>query len=272
MMLLAEVAVWSIYAFGSILFLAQAASHEIGFFIGRRRAKQTEDPGEREGVGLLVGGVLALLAFVLALTLSFANERFGERRSGTLAEANAIGTAWLRAKAIGQPRGDEIAQLLEKYAEVRRTFVTADYAVSHIDDLNQQTSALQSSIWADVSAIVHEQPNPVTNSLMVALNDVFDMTTAERFAFEFRLPSQLFWLLIGLSMLAMALLGYQQALRGPRLRIIAALLGIVWTVVIVDILDLASARLGNFRTTAAAYEWTIQSFQSGTPTPAAQKQ
>jgi hypothetical protein len=49
-------------------------------------------------------------------------------------------------------------------------------------------------------------------------------------------------------------------------------LGIVWTVVIVDILDLASARLGNFRTTAAAYEWTIQSFQSGTPTPAAQKQ
>ncbi len=62
-----------------------------------------------EGVGVLVGGLLGLLAFVLALTLSFASERFNERRSGTLAEANAIGTAWLRAKAIGQPRGDEIA-------------------------------------------------------------------------------------------------------------------------------------------------------------------
>lgn len=268
MMLFAQVALWSIYAFSAILFVAQAVSHEIGFFIGRRHAAITGDPGEREGVGLLVGSVLALLAFVLALTLSFANERFGERRSGTLAEANAIGTAWLRAKAIGQARGDEIAQLLEKYAQLRLAFVTADYAASHIDDLNHQTNALQSSIWADVSAIVREQPNPVTTSLMVALNDVFDMTTAERFAFEFRLPPQLFWLLTGLSMLAMALLGYQQALRGPRLRIIAALLSIVWTVVIVDILDLASARLGNFRTTTAAYEWTIQSFQGGASTPA----
>lgn len=107
---------------------------------------------------------------------------------------------------------------------------------------------------------------------MVALNDVFGMTSAERFAFDFRLPSQLFWLLIGLSALGMAMLGYQQALRGPRLWIIAALLSLVWTIVIVDILDLASARLGNFRTTPAAYEWTLQSFQGGPSTPAAPKQ
>jgi hypothetical protein len=49
----------------------------------------------------VVGGMLSLLAFVLALTLSFANTRFSERVEGTLAEANAIGTAWLRAEAIG---------------------------------------------------------------------------------------------------------------------------------------------------------------------------
>ncbi len=98
---------------------------------------------------------------------------------------------------------------------------------------------------------------------MVSLNDVFDMTTAERFAFEFRLPSQIFWLLIGLTVLGMGTLGYQQALRGPRLRILAALLSLVWTVAIADILDLASARLGDCRTTAAAYQWTLQGFHSG---------
>jgi hypothetical protein len=86
MMLFASVAAWSIFAFGAILFLAQATSHEIGFTLGRRHATQTDEPGEREGVGLLVGSVLALLAFVLALTLSFANDRHGGRRSGTLAE------------------------------------------------------------------------------------------------------------------------------------------------------------------------------------------
>ncbi len=271
MMLLARIAAWSIYAFSAILLVAQVVSHEIGFLLGHRRASQTEEPGEREGVGLLVGGMLALLAFVLALTLSFANDRYGERRAGTLAEANAIGTAWLRAKAIGQPRGDQIAQQLEKYTNLRIGFVTAEHDTAALKQLNDETNALQSAIWANVSVIVREQPNPVTSSLMASLNDVFDMTTAERFAFEFRLPSQIFWLLIGLTLIAMAALGYQQALRGPRLRILAALLCLVWTVVIVDILDLAAARVGNFRTSAAAYEWTLQGFQSGTSAPPALK-
>src|SRR3954469_8457424 len=103
---MAKIAAWSFFAFGGILFVAQLGAHEIGFWIGRRRIARGEAPGE--GVGVLVGGLLGLLAFVLALTLSFASERFNDRRAGTLAEANAIGTAWLRAKALGQPRSDEI--------------------------------------------------------------------------------------------------------------------------------------------------------------------
>jgi hypothetical protein len=272
MIYLARIAAWSISAFGIILFLAQIATHEIGFQIGRWHVARRSEPGEPEGVGLLVGGVLALLAFVLALTLSFATDRFSERRTGTLAEANAIGTAWLRAKAIGQPRGDEIAQLLEKYTKLRLAFVTADDDHLVIGQLDEETAALQSTIWADVSAIVREQPNPVTNSLMVALNDVFDMTTAERFAFDYRLPAQIFWLLISMALLGMAMIGYQQALKGPRLRIIAALLSLVWTIVIVDILDLALARLGNFRTSSAAYEWTLQGFQAAPSTPIVPRQ
>ncbi len=89
------------------------------------------------------------------------------------------------------------------------------------------------------------------------------MTTAGRFAFELRLPSQIFWLLIGLSLLGMAVLGFQLALRGPRIWGLAALLALTWTVVIVDIVDLAAPRIGGFPTSAAAYEWTLQGFHSG---------
>ena len=53
-----------------------------------------------------------------------------------------------------------------------------------LDDINDRTNALQSAIWEQVSAIVREQPNPISASLMASLNEVFDMTTAERFAFE----------------------------------------------------------------------------------------
>ena len=136
--------------------------------------------------------LLGLLAFVLALTLSFASERFNERRLGTLAETNAIGTAWLRATAIGQSRGDEIARLLEQYIILRKAFVQAPYVAAVLDNIHTRTDVLQSAIWEELSAIVREQPNPISASLMVSLNEAFDMTAAWRFAFELRLPSQIF--------------------------------------------------------------------------------
>jgi hypothetical protein len=65
------------------------------------------------------------------------------------------------------------------------------------------------------------------------------MTTAERFTFELRLPPQIFWLLIGLTLLGISVIGYQLALRGPRVPMLAATLALTWAVVIVVILDLA---------------------------------
>jgi hypothetical protein len=69
MMLLAQIAAWSMLAFSALLFVFQLVAHEIGFLIGRRQVERREAPGE--SIGALVGGLLGLLAFVLALTLSF---------------------------------------------------------------------------------------------------------------------------------------------------------------------------------------------------------
>lgn len=160
--------------------------------------------------------MLGLLAFVLALTLSFANARFSERVQGTLAEANAIGTAWLRAQAIGHVRGPEIARLLGQYAQVRRDFVSEGRDRATIDQLNRWTNALQSEIWGHMAAIAREQPNTVSTSLMAGLNDAFDQATAERFAYNLRLPPPIFWLLIGMTLLGTAALAINSALGAER--------------------------------------------------------
>src|SRR5215469_2698809 len=123
MTLLADLAEWSLAAFALMLFTVQFVAQEFGHWIGRRQRARVE--GGIEGVGVVVGGMLGLLAFVLALTLSFANGRFAERRAGSLEEANAIGTAWLRAEAIQDPRGRDIARLLEEYTKLRMDFVQA---------------------------------------------------------------------------------------------------------------------------------------------------
>jgi len=262
---LAAIANWSVFAFALLLWVAQMLAHETGYWAGfGRRARGGEV--QAKGVSVVVAGMLSLLVFVLALTLSFANTRFSERVEGTLTEANAIGTAWLRAEAIDHIRGPEIARLLEQYAQVRRDFVSERRDQSAIDELNRRTNTLQSKIWGHMAAIVREQPNAVSTSLMAALNDAFDQATAERFAFYLRLPSPIFWLLIGMTLLGMAALGFQLGLTGKRVHILVAFLS-MWTVVIVDILDLASPRIGALRASAAVYDWTLQGFKGGLQIP-----
>jgi hypothetical protein len=50
-------------------------------------------------------------------------------------------------------------------------------------------------------------------------------------------------------------------------RLLVVLLTAMWTLVIVDILDLAAPRIGEFRTGVAVYEWTLQGFKGGVTIP-----
>ncbi len=267
MALLADIAEWSFAAFALLLLLTQVLAKELGYLYGRHRAKEGAD--QAEGAGIVVAGMLGLLGFVLALTLSFANARFNERRTDTLAEANAIGTAWLRAQAIDHPRGGEIARLLADYTRVRADFIRASRDTEVLGDLNRRTSAMQNEIWGHVAAIVREQPNPIAASLMASVNDTFDASTAERFAYSFTLPPQLLWLLLTMVTLGMAALGFQLGLRGRPLRLLCTLLTFMWTLLIVDILDLSAARFGSFRTSSEVYDWTLQGFSGGIRIPPA---
>ncbi len=262
---LAALAEWNLFAFGVLLLAIQLLAHEIGYRVGSRDQKRAGS--HAESVGVVVGGMLGLLAFVLALTLSFANGRFSERRADALAEANAIGTAWLRAEAVGTPRAQEMARLMESYILIRAEFVAAGRDRAKIEALSQQTNALQTQIWGHMTAIAREQPNPISASLMAAVNEMFDRSTAERFAFAFSFPPQLFWLLIGMTALSMASLGYQMGLKQRPIRLLMLVLTAMWTAVIVNILDLAAARLGAFRVGTAPYEWTMQGFKGGVTVP-----
>jgi hypothetical protein len=266
MELLADLAASSVLAFSLLLFVTQWLALKVGHILGLRQ-RTSRGTSEAEGVGVVVGGLLGLLAFVLALTLSYSSTRFDERRAGALAEVNAIGTAWLRGQAIDHPRSREISKLLETYTLARKEFMLAPRRSPALDEINTRSSALQTEIWGHLSALARERSDPIVASLMASINDVFDASSAERFAFESRLAPQLFWLLIGMALISMAALGYQLGLKGQKTYILSAFLVAVWTAVIVVILDLSAPRLGTFRTSLTVYDWTLQGFKGGVPIP-----
>jgi hypothetical protein len=93
---LSELGLAAIMAFLFLsLLLVTDVSYRLGCFARIRRPAKGD---ELSSVSTLTAGMIGLLSFTLSLSISFAQSRYETRRELVLAEANAIGTAWLRTK------------------------------------------------------------------------------------------------------------------------------------------------------------------------------
>jgi hypothetical protein len=268
MHVLSEVAKISLFLLGAVLLACQLVGLLVGWRLGvaaRRRAAAHERVAE--GIGVVVGGLLGLLAFILGLSINMAEGRYQERRHLGLQEANAIGTAWLRAQAVGGPGGERIARELEDYTRTRIGWITAPRDAPEIATLYAATGAAQTRIWGEATAIARAKPDALSVSLINALNETFDLATSQRYAFEGRMPPELPWLLLGLTVLGVGAIGYQGGVRDNLVPSVTLVLLTAWSACIVLIVDLATARTGFVRGDPAPYEWTLQGFSSGLVLP-----
>src|SRR5688572_31184480 len=100
------------------LLLLLLAGLEAGYRLGRRAADRGEDPSGGQ-VGAIQGAVLGLLALLLGFSFSGAALRFIERQDQIVTEANAIGTAWLRADVLDEPYRSQLKDQLARYVNHR---------------------------------------------------------------------------------------------------------------------------------------------------------
>lgn len=90
----------------AIVLASLEAGYRLGVFRHRRSDSEKETP-----VGEVVAATLGLLAFLLAFTFGFAASRFESRKELVIQEANAVGTAWLRAGLLPAPESTESRNL-----------------------------------------------------------------------------------------------------------------------------------------------------------------
>jgi hypothetical protein len=103
-------------------------------------------PGEQEGpTGVLVSSILALMAFLLAVTMGMASDRFDTRRQLVVQEANAISKAYLEAGYLPQPADDQVKELLREYLPLRIAN-TSDRSVVQANF--QKSQDLHAQMWA----------------------------------------------------------------------------------------------------------------------------
>jgi len=243
-----------------VLFVLMTSAAEVGFRLGVFRAKR-RTPQERElsGIGAITGGMLGLMAFTLGLTINFAQERFDTRRSLVVQEANAIGTAWLRSQLIDSPETAAIQPLIEAYAKVQLAYTVAPRSEDE-PALVARGNALQDQIWRHMRTLVRREPTTATVSLSAALTEMFDLAQSQRFAFTSLVPSNLSWMLLAGSLLAIGAMGFQHGLAGRRQIVLMSFLLMLLAGEMVLITDLNRPRIGNIHVDPAPLEWTIQGF------------
>jgi len=229
---------------GLVLFALLVLAHEVGFRVARRRGARA-DQGERSETSTLQGGMLALLGLLLAFTFAMASQRFDTRKQLVLDEANAIGTAYLRATAV--PGGEEVADLLRRYVDVRLEGAASARNPEDFRRAVGESERLHDAMWSRVAALARANPDPLRTLLLVALNEVIDLHEKRLTAMRNHVPTIILVLLLVVSVLTMASLGHAAGASGGRSMSTALTFAMLVTVVIMVVVDLDRPERGLIR-------------------------
>src|SRR5215470_12332385 len=96
----------------AVIGAATAAGFALGRYLREHEAKL------REPFGVLQAALLGVVGLILAFGLSLAVGRYEDRRASTVAEANAIGTSYLRAQLLAEPARTRSLELMPRYADL----------------------------------------------------------------------------------------------------------------------------------------------------------
>lgn len=212
------------------------AACEAGILIGRHHRRTRQDEGALTSVGPMVGGLLGMLAFVLAFTFSMAATHHGARKQDVLAEAIHIGTAYLRADLVGDVRGPQIKHLLGEYVDVR---VRAAQPGGDVTAALKRSLEIHDQLWSLASAAALEHPGANTALVIGSINEVIDMHERRyNDAIRARIPGTIWLGLAAIAVVTMATLGLQVGLSGKRRLVGIVPIALAFSVLATLILDL----------------------------------
>jgi hypothetical protein len=223
----------------ALLFLAA----EIGRRIGLIQRKQSRRRA-RIGVGTIQAAVFGLLGLLLAFTYAFVSARFEARRDMITREANAIGTAHLRADLLPPSSRDAMRALLEEYTR-SRVVGAHDYTRAQLAEVVAHAADQHRAIWDAAIAGVAPDGFTAADSLVIAsVNDVIDTHTLRVRAATSQLPLPVIVMLLTVAALAITLTTFNLGVSGRRGMGLSALLVLMIATVVLLIMDLDYPRSG----------------------------
>jgi hypothetical protein len=233
MIMLDTIPLWVVYV-GTVVLVLIAA--EIGFRIGIWLQNREPESGKTSMTGAVVGGMLGLMAFLLAFSIGIVINQHNNRKAMVVTEANAVGTAYLRASFLNEVDQTSVRDLLREYVE-ERLAAASDLAL--YESAITRSEEIHGELWSIVEENVRQgQESDIMSLFIESINEVIDVHTLRLAAVELRLPRQLGVMLYTSTILSFLLVGVANSSdrkRDPMAILLFALAFVAVFMIIVDL-------------------------------------
>ena len=215
----------------------------VGRWLLRRRFSLEEEI--REDFGFIIGASLTLLGLIIGFSFSMATSRYDQRKNCEEAEANAIGTEYLRADLLPAADAAKARALLKEYLDQRIQFYLAQDE-PEARRINNTTARSQSALWSAVVAATTAHPTPLAGLAVSGMNDVLNSQGYTQAAWWNRIPSAAWALMATIAVVCNLLAGYgsRGAKSGAKL---LPVLPLVISIAFMLIADIDTPRFGIIR-------------------------
>jgi predicted membrane protein len=209
------------------------------------RKQQLLEDDLRHDLDVVVGATLTLLGLIIGFTFSMAVSRYDQRKNDEEAEANAIGTEYVRANLLPDTDATRVRALLRDYLDQRILFYQSENE-KQLGQINRATAQLQTDLWSALLAPAAARPTPVLTLALSGMNDVLNSQGYTQAAWWNRIPAAAWVLMITIAICANMMFGY-----GARRRKAGAIhmlvLPLVLSIAFFLIADIDSPRRGVIR-------------------------
>lgn len=172
--------------------------------LSKFRTKDTETSAD---LGIIQTATLTLLGLIIGFTFSMAIARYDLRQTYEEAEANAIGTEFLRADLLPSKTADSIKELLKEYLDQRILFYSKQDRET-AKQITQRTLALEKAMWNELLPAVRTQSSPTMALAISGLNDVINSHGYTQAAWWNRIPTAAWCLMAAIAVGANILVGF----------------------------------------------------------------
>jgi hypothetical protein len=189
----------------ALSFSALWLSTWVGASILRKRRNLEDDV--REDFSTILVSTLTLNGLIIGFSFSMAISRYDQRKVYEEAEANAIGTEYVRADVLPGGNAEKARALLKSYLDQRILFYQARQG-RELQEINVRTAQLQSELWATVREAGMAQQTPIIALALAGMNDVLNAQGYTQAAWWNRIPPGAWALMLSIAIVGNLLVGY----------------------------------------------------------------